>query len=96
VSINIRIRDTSETDVVNTEVLHQRHRVRRVRKVGSELYVPTMMTPASRHLVCLNFVCCTEKVNELVNHPAVCLYLFGTRMSGTSTKVVQEGLSGTS
>ncbi len=74
----------------DAEVQHQRHRARRIRKVGSELYVSTMLTPVFSHLLRLDFLCCVEKVSELVNRPVVCL--FGTRMSGTSTEMITKSI----
>jgi hypothetical protein len=60
--------------VGDTEVEEQRNWVHRVRKVSSELYVPTMMTPVFNHLLSLDFVCCTKKVSHLVKHPVVGLF----------------------
>ena len=37
-------------------------------------------------LLCFSFVCCPEKVIELIDRPVVCL--FGTRVSGTRPNVV--------
>ncbi len=47
-----------------------------------------ILTPSCNHQLCLDFLCCTETVRELVNHPVVCL--FDTRISGASTKVVTK------
>ena len=72
----------------DAEIQHQRHRARRVRKVGRQLDVPTMMTPTFNHLWCFHFLCCAEKVSELNNRPVVSL--FGTRVGGTREKVVTK------
>ena len=58
---------------------------RRVRKVATQLDVPTMMTPAISHLLRFHFVCCAGKVSELINRPVVSL--LGTRVSWTSTEI---------
>jgi hypothetical protein len=52
-------------------VHHQRYWTRR--EVPNQLDVPTLLTPASHHLLCFHFVCCTEKFPDLVNHPVVIL-----------------------
>ena len=39
-SVKTRVRATSETVVGDVEIQHQRHRARRVRKMGSQLNVP--------------------------------------------------------
>ena len=44
-----------------------------IHKVSLYLDVPTMMTPVFNDLLCFLFVCCVEKVSELINHPVVCL-----------------------
>jgi hypothetical protein len=43
VSIKIKVRTTSETVVGDVEIQHQRQRARRVRKVGSQPNIPTML-----------------------------------------------------
>jgi hypothetical protein len=43
-----------------------------------------MSTPPFSYVSRFHCVCCAEEVSNLVNRPVVCL--FGTRMSGTSTK----------
>jgi len=88
VSIKIRVRPTSETVVGNVEVQDQRHRVHLIRKVGSQIDVPTIMTPAFRHQLCSHFVCCVEKVSELINHQVVSL--LDTRVGGTSTEMITK------
>ena len=70
----------------DTEIQHQRHRTRLIRKVSHELDVPTMMTPTFHDLLCFYLIRCVEKVINLINHPVVCL--FGTRVGGTRVKVV--------
>ena len=70
----------------DTEIQHQRHRARRIRKVSRELDVPTMLTPTFDDLLCFYFMCCAEKVSNLINRPVVCR--LGTRGGGTRVKVV--------
>jgi hypothetical protein len=82
VTVKTRVRDTSETVVVDTEVQYQRHWTLRVHKVGRQVYIPTMSTPTFSNVFRLVVKRGTEKVNQLFNHPV--LSLFGTRMSGTS------------
>jgi hypothetical protein len=53
------------------EVQHQRHRTHLVREVGSQLDVPTLLTPTPSHLLRFHFVCYAEKVSDLINHPVV-------------------------
>ena len=89
-SIKIKVRATSETVVGDAEIQHLRHRARRVRKVGSQLNVPTMPTPAFSHLLRFHFVCCAEKFSELVNRLVV--GLFGTRVSGTITETITKSI----
>jgi hypothetical protein len=88
VSIKIKVRATSETVVGDAEIQHQRYRTRRVRKVGSQLNIPKMPTPALSYVSRFHCMCCEEEVSNLVNCPVVCL--LGTRMSGTSTEVVTQ------
>jgi hypothetical protein len=59
-----------------------------LREVTSQLDVPTLLTPASSHLLRFHFVCCAEKVSALTNRPVVSLLLLGTRVGGTSAEVV--------
>jgi hypothetical protein len=47
-----------------------------------------MSTPVFSYVFRLGFMCCTEKVNQLLNHPV--MSLFDTRMSGTSTEMVSH------
>jgi hypothetical protein len=68
------------------EILHQRHRALLIHKVSHELDVPTMLTPTFNDLLCFYSMCGVEKVNDLINHPVVCL--FGTRVGDTRVKVV--------
>ena len=72
----------------DTEVQHQRHRTPHIREVTSKLDVPTLLTPASSHLLRFHFVCCAEKVSDLTNLPVVSL--LGTRVGGTSAEVVPK------
>jgi hypothetical protein len=57
----------------DTEIQYQRHRTRCIHKVFRYLDVPTILTPTFNDLLCFNFMCCTEKVSKLINHPVVCL-----------------------
>ena len=74
----------------DAKVQHQRHRSRRIREVVSQLDVPTLLPPASNHLLCFHFVCCEEKVSELINHPVVTLLV--TRVVGTSTEMIVKSV----
>ncbi len=78
---------TSETVVYDAEVQYQRHRTRRVRKVGRQLDIPTMSTPDFSNMLCLGVMCGGEK-NQLINRQV--MNLFDTRMSGTSTEMVSH------
>ncbi len=89
-SIKIRVRSTSETVVGDVEVQDQRHLTRRIRKVDSQLDVPTMLSPVFNHLLCFHFECCPKKVSEVINHPVVCL--FDTRVGGTSTEMITKSI----
>ncbi len=89
-SIKTRVRATSEAFVGDAEVQHQRHRARGIREVASQLDVPTLLTPASSHLLRFHFVCCAEKVSKLINRPVVSL--LGTRVGGTSAEVVTKSI----
>ena len=82
------VRATSETVVGDAELQDQRRRARHIRKAGSHLDVPTMLTPAFSHLLRFHFVRCAEKVSQLINRPVVSL--FGTRMSCTSTEMISH------
>ncbi len=70
----------------DTEIQHKSHRVRLIHKVSLDLDVPTMLTPTLNDLLCFYSMCGVEKVNDLINHPVVCL--FDTRVVGTRFKVV--------
>jgi hypothetical protein len=70
----------------DTEIQHQSHRVRLIRKVSHDLEVPTMLTPTLNDLLCFYSMCGAEKVNDLIDHPVV--RLFGTRVGGTRVKMV--------
>ncbi len=72
----------------DAEIQHKRHRARRVRKVGRQLDVPTMMTPAFSYVLRFHRMCCAEKVSQLINRPV--MSLFGIRMSGASTEMVSR------
>jgi hypothetical protein len=88
VSINTRVRATSETFINDVEVQHRRHQSCLIREVASQLYVPTLLTPASSHQLCFHIVCCGEKISTLTNYPVVSL--LGTRVDGTSAEVVTK------
>ncbi len=75
-AVKTRVRATSETVVGDAEVQHQRHRARRVRKVGHQLKIPTMSTPAFNNVLRLGVMRGTEKVSQLLNRPV--MSLFGT------------------
>ena len=90
-SINTRVRATPESVVGDAEVQHQRHRTRRVRKVTSQLDVPTSLTPAPSHLLRFYFVGCAKEVSKLINRPVVSL--FGTRVSGTGANMIAESVN---
>jgi hypothetical protein len=76
--------------VVDAEGQDHRHRARRIRKVGSQLDVPTMPTPAFSHLLRFHFVCRAEKVSELINRPVVSF--FGSRVCGTCTEMIVKSI----
>jgi hypothetical protein len=67
VVVKTRVRATSETVVGDAEVKHQRYRTHRVRKVGHQLDIPTMSTPAFSNVLSLGVMCGTEKVSQLLN-----------------------------
>ena len=75
----------------DAKVQHQRHWAHRIREVASQLDVPTMLTPASSHLLRFHFVCCAEKIRNLVNRPVVSL--LSTRVGSTSAEVVTKSIS---
>jgi hypothetical protein len=56
-----------------SKVQHQWHWTRRIHEVVTQLDVPTFLNPDSSHLLCFHFVCCVEKIRDLVNHPVVSL-----------------------
>jgi hypothetical protein len=72
----------------DTEIQHQRHRTRLIRKVSRELDVPTMMTPTLNDLLCFYSMCGAEKVSDLINNPVV--YLFGTESMEVEKNVWQR------
>jgi hypothetical protein len=74
--------------VDDEEIQHQGHRTLRVGKIGHHLNIPTMSTPAFSYVFRLAFMCCEEKVIQLFNGPV--MSLFGSRMIGTSTKMVSH------
>ncbi len=69
--VKTRVSATSETVVGDVEIQHQRHRARRVRKVGRQLNIPTMPTPAVSYVSHCHGMCRAEEVSNLVNHPVV-------------------------
>ncbi len=60
----------------------------RTKDTGPDVFVrkPTSVTPDPSHLLRVRFVCCVTEVSDLINRPVVSL--LGTRVGGTSTKVV--------
>ncbi len=90
-SINTRVRDTSEVFVGDEEIQHQRHRTRRIREVTSQFDVPTSMTPTRSHLLCFHFVGCAKEVRNLINLPVVSL--LDTRVGRTSAEVVPQWIN---
>jgi hypothetical protein len=44
----------TETVVCDGEIQHQRHRARRVGKLGLQFNIPTMSTPAFSYVLCLD------------------------------------------
>jgi hypothetical protein len=57
-----------------------------VEKVLRVSVPPRRLLLLSSDLLCFYFMCCAKKVNNLINHPVVCL--FGTRVGGTRVKMV--------
>ncbi len=72
----------------DAEILHQRHRTRRIRNLDRQVNIPTMSTPGFSYVLCLDIIRCVEKVRQLLNRPV--MSLFGNRMSGTSTEMVSH------
>ncbi len=68
-TVKTRVRGTSETVVDDVEVHHQRHRTHLVRKVGHQLDIPTMSTPAFSNVLRLGVMCGAEKVD-------VCFFVY--------------------
>ena len=91
VSINTRVRATSESVMGDAEVQHQRHRARLVREVTRELDVPTSLTPAPNHPLRLSPVGCPKEVRQLLNRPVVSL--FGSRVSSTGCHMVAKSVN---
>ena len=60
--VKTRVRAASETVTVDVEVQDKRNRTRRVRKVGRQLDIPTMSTPAFSNALRLGVMRGTEKV----------------------------------
>ena len=77
-SIQIKVRATSETVVGDPKVQDQSHRSHRVPKVVNQL-IPTIPTPAFSYMLRFRFICCAKKVSKLVNRPVV---------GGTSTEMI--------
>ena len=72
-SIKTRVRPTSETFMDDPEVQDQRHRDRLIHEVVIQLDVPTLVSPVSSDLFRFHFVCCVDKVSDLINHSVVSL-----------------------
>ena len=81
-SIDIRVRATSESVVGDAEIHHQRYRTRHIREVTSQLDVSTSLTPVPNHLLSFYFLGCAKEVSNLINRPVV--NLLCTRVGGTS------------
>ncbi len=75
----------------DAKVQYQRGRARRIREVVSQLDVATSLTSAPSHLLRFHFVCCVEKVSDLINLPVVSL--LGIRVGGTSAEVVPKRIN---
>ena len=67
---------------------HQRHRTGGIFEITGQLNVPIILSPTSNDLLSFCCMCCVKKVNKLTNRPVVSL--LGTRVSGTSSKVVSQ------
>ena len=90
-SIKIKVRATSETVLDDVEIQHQRRRDRLVRKVGSQVNVPTMTTPSFSHVLCFHTVWCgLLKVQQFGQPPSRNGGPFGTRVNGTSTEMITK------
>ena len=87
-SINTRVRTTSESVVGDVEIHHQRDRTHRIREVTSQLNVPTSLTPDPRHLLRFYFVGCAKEVRNLINQPVV--ILVGSGMGSTGANMVDK------
>ena len=61
-SINTRVRATSETVMDDVKVQHQRYRTRLVHEVTREIDVPTSLTPVPSYLFRFYFVGCVKEV----------------------------------
>ena len=85
-SVKTRVRTTPVAVMGDTEIQHQRHRARRIRKVSRYLDVPRMLTPTFNDLSRFCFMGCAIEVSNLFNCPIV--NLLGTRVDGTRAKVV--------
>ena len=70
----------------DTEIQHQRHRVRLIGEVSRYLDVSTVLTPASNDLLCFSSMCSAEQVSDLISRPVMCL--FGTRVGVTRANMV--------
>ena len=62
-----KVRGTSNTLVGDTEIQHQRNRVRLIVEVSCQFNVPTVFTPVSNDLLFFSPMCSAEKVSELIN-----------------------------
>jgi hypothetical protein len=77
--------------VSDAEIQHQRHRTRRIRKVTSQLNIPTSLIPAANHLMRFHFVGFAKEVSDLIDRPVVSL--LGTRVNGTSAEMVPRWIN---
>ena len=66
-SINTRVRATSESVVVDVEIQDQRYRTRHIQEVTSQLDVPTSVTPVPSHLLRFYFMGCAKEVSDLIS-----------------------------
>jgi hypothetical protein len=60
------------------------------REVGSQLNVPTSLTPAPSHLLSCNLVGCAKEISKLINCPS--MSLLGTQVGGTGADVITQSI----
>ncbi len=71
VTIKSRVSTTPNSIMSKSEIQHQWHRARHIRKISHQLDVTTMLTSVFNHLLCFNLMCRAKKVSNLINHPVV-------------------------